>query len=455
MNEKPQVVRSREPGGGPAREAEERRRVAEIEREIEQLGRALEAQDRLARFGTAERAESSPAQAGQFAGSVEDHSTPEPEPLPTVADLSAAPQIPSRLESSRQSRQVNSSANLLRRTVTPTRRRRWGPSLAVVIVVFSMMSGGALTLMGPLTEIAQDAYRSAVSEMQRLTARENAETEATSRKAAEEKALAEKAERKAAEEKLAAVAAARREESRQTAQEKARAEAAREMAEAQARAAADEATKRRAAEDARRKAEEAMRRTTEGKPKSDAQVREQTERAEADLNLSDQDRKKVQGSLTALGHEIPTAKGHFGPRTRAMISAWQKKQGLPETGFLDESQLVVLLGQATLARRAEETELDARQQPEKSEADLNLSEQDRKRVQVALNSLGHQIPTATGYFGPRTRAMIMSWQKTQGLPETGYLTKAQLVTLQQQAAAALAKYDQPQRRVKEDPRGTK
>ena len=66
--------------------------------------------------------------------------------------------------------------------------------------------------MGAPIEIAQDAYRSAVAEIQRLTARENAETEAAARKAAEEKALAEEVERKAAEEKLAAVAAARRHE---------------------------------------------------------------------------------------------------------------------------------------------------------------------------------------------------------------------------------------------------
>jgi hypothetical protein len=232
-----------------------------------------------------------------------------------------------------------------------------------VIIVLSLVSGGGLMLMGPPIEIAQDAYRSAVAEVQRLTARENAETEAAARKAAEEKALAEEAERKAAEEKLAAVAAARRheEEARQAAEEKARAEVAREMAEAQARAAAQEAAKRQAAEDARLKAEEAARKAAEGKPKSDAEVREQAERAEAGLKLS---------------------------------------------------------------------------------------EQDRKRVQVALNSLGHEIPTATGYFGPRTRAMITAWQKTQGLPETGYLTEAQLATLRQQAAAALAKYDQAQRRLK-------
>ena len=140
------------------------------------------------------------------------------------------------------------------------------------------------------------------------------------------------------------------------------------MAAAQARAAAQEAAKRQTAEDARLKAEEAARKAAEGKPKSDAEVREQAKRAEADLNLSEQDRKRVQVSLTALGFNTNGTDGDFGPRTRAMITAWQK---------------------------------------------------------------------------------------TQGLPETGYLTEAQLATLRQQAAAALAKYDQSQRRVKEDPRGTK
>jgi len=81
---------------------------------------------------------------------------------------------------------------------------------------------------------------------------------------------------------------------------------------------------------------------------------------------------------------------------------------------------------------------------------LQLSEQDRTSVQVALTSLGHEISSVTGCFGPRTRAMIKAWQKAQGLPVTGYLTEAQLAALRQQAAVALA-----QRKVKEEPHGTK
>src|SRR5262252_9397773 len=62
MNEKPQVVRSME-GVGAAREAESRR-IAEIAREIEELGPALEGRDRLARFDTAEKAKDGPAARG-------------------------------------------------------------------------------------------------------------------------------------------------------------------------------------------------------------------------------------------------------------------------------------------------------------------------------------------------------------------------------------------------------
>ena len=337
--QKPQVVRSPTPRVEAARQVEERRRVAEIARDFAELERALERRDRLARSSTAARAESSPAQAGPSAGGARERSTPEPKPLPTVAEIFSVP-----IGVSPQVRKLATipanpqQRKLVAEGAPTTRRRKWRTSLAVVIIVLFLVSGAALMLIGPPIEIAQDAYRRAVAEMQRLTARENSETEAAP--AAEEKALAEEAERKAAEKKLAAAAAAPRHEE-----------------EAQ-----------QAAEDARFKAEEAARRSTEGKLKSDADVREQAKRAEADMNLSEQDRKKVQVFLTALG----------------------------------------------------------------------------------FNTNG-----TDGAFGPRTRAMITAWQKTQGLPETGYMTEAQLATLRQQAAAALAKYDQRPRRVKEDPRGTK
>jgi peptidoglycan hydrolase-like protein with peptidoglycan-binding domain len=140
-----------------------------------------------------------------------------------------------------------------------------------------------------------------------------------------------------------------------------------------------------------------------------------------------------------------------------MISAWQKKQGLPETGYLNAAQWQALQQQAAQAlarfddeqKRAEgdrrPVALDERTS-EETESALRLSDTDRKRVQVALTAAGHEVGATTGFIGPRTRAMIAAWQKKQGLPETGYLNASQWQALQRQAAPALARFDEEQRR---------
>jgi Putative peptidoglycan binding domain len=376
MNEKPQIVCSPEPRLG-ARETGERRRVAEIAREVEELGRALEKRDRLRSLDTAERAESWAAH----------RSTSDAEPPPTVGDISSAPKEASaRIGKSATVSEVSQQRKL--GAVSSPRRRKRGRSLAAAIIVLSLASGGALMLMSSpieiaqaayrraggemqrLTvegiEIAQDTYRSAVAEMQRLNARENTEVDVVGRKAAEEKALAEEAQQKAAEEKLAAAAAARREEEEARQEERARADAAREMAEADARAPAQEAAKRQAAEDARLKVEEAAPKAPEGTPKPDAKAREQAERAEAALNLSEQDRKRVQVALNSLGHKIPTATGYFGQRTREMIAAWQKTQGRPETGYLTEAQLATLRQEAAAALAKYDQDERVKEDPRKT-----------------------------------------------------------------------------------------
>jgi hypothetical protein len=348
QNDKPPVVRSPESGSEVARQAEGRLRVAQIAREIEELGRALDARDRLAKIGTAKRAESRPAQAGQPARGIADRSTPALESLPTVSDMSRAPKmVSSQVGRFATIPAIPQQHKLIAGGGRPTRGRRRWPSLAAVITVLFLGSGGTLMLMDPSNEIAHDAYRRAMAEMQRLNVRENAETETVARKANSEKPMLEEAERKAADEELAAAASRHEEEARQATEGKVRAEAAREMAEAQARTAAQEAAKRKA-EDTRLKKEEPLRKAAEG-ARRDAEVREQAEKAEAGLKLTEQDRKRAQVALNALGHTIPTATGYFGPRTRAMITAWQETQGLPATGYLTEAQLAVLRQQAAAA----------------------------------------------------------------------------------------------------------
>ncbi|SEP49567.1 Putative peptidoglycan binding domain-containing protein [Rhodospirillales bacterium URHD0017] len=320
--------------------------------------------------------------------------------------------------------------------VPPARGKR-RHLFATAIITLGGIAGVAMLLVtGVNLEVLQDFYVRAIGELRGLATKTAEHVKETG---------------KLIEPKLEDTAAASRhgEEAINTANQRATFEAGMQAAEETARAFAQETPKHQAA-DAPPLTEAPplkMEQTPAAqKSRTDAEMRRTAQSREADLNLNEQDRKKVQASLTALGSQIPLT-GYFGPPTRSMIAAWQKGQGLPETGFLDEHQLLALHEQAGSAKRADQTKATAVQQAEKQEAALNLSEQDRKKVQVALNALGHAIPTATGYFGPRTRATITAWQKSQGVPATGFLTGTQVTTLWQQAAPALEKYIQGQKKL--------
>src|SRR5262249_51631857 len=57
----------------------------------------------------------------------------------------------------------------------------------------------------------------------------------------------------------------------------------------------------------------------------------------------------LQVALTSLGFDTRGNDGAFGPRSRDMITAWQKARKLPETGFLDAAQQQALLKEGAAA----------------------------------------------------------------------------------------------------------
>ena len=410
-----------------AEEIEKRRRRAEkIAREIVELRRAFE--DRhlsegpeVSKEGDWAAKQESPVRRRSRAVAVPTGSPVVAAPSAVSGDTSDEAEKTAAMTAVRQPRKSAVAAGSF----------AWQPSwtsVAGATLVLLAASGAAWKLTVPSAETGQMVHASpAVVAQQPAVLRE-----ATAHAAATEASVTETA-LKAAEEKLAADAARRRDEAarkrrQEQEQQQAAIEAARQMAEAQGRAAAHEAAQHELAEMAPEPVQAPPATVAaDSTPKPAAGAR-QPEEAEAALNLSERDRKRVQTALTALGHEVP-ATGYFGPITRKMIAAWQKTQGLPETGFLDSAQLVALTTQATPAPDPAE---QARRDAQQAEAALNLSEQDRKRVQTALTALGHEVP-ATGYFGPITRKMIAAWQKTQGLPETGFLDRPQLAALTTQA----------------------
>ena len=74
--------------------------------------------------------------------------------------------------------------------------------------------------------------------------------------------------------------------------------------------------------------------------------------------------------------------------------------------------------------------------PEAVEEALGLGPDDRRLMQSGLASLGFDPGSADGVFGRRTRAAIGAWQKSVGIPATGYLDAGGARTLAKKGIAA-------------------
>ena len=84
-----------------------------------------------------------------------------------------------------------------------------------------------------------------------------------------------------------------------------------------------------------------------------------------------------------------------------------------------------------------------------AEIALRLTTLDRQHVQVALAALGFGGAGTGGAFGPRMRELIAAWQKAHNDPPTGYLTGAQNQALLRDAAPAVARFDEEQKKLDE------
>lgn len=254
----------------------------------------------------------------------------------------------------------------------------------------------------------------AAAEKARLeeNAQRKTENDAASKRAADTELAQAQAERQKAQEELARLKAdieARRQQdaaqkeqadavarAEQDAQRKASAEAETKrqadaaLAAAQAqklKADQDAAVLRQAEEEATRKsaaeAEAKHKAANDAKQKADAEAaaaaeRKVAEAAENGLRLSVTDRQHIQIALTSVGFDTRGSDGVFGPRSREMITGWQKARNLAPTGFLSLSQQQALLREATsaLARHDDEQKkIDEPKRTAEDEARTNAGQQ--------------------------------------------------------------------------------
>ncbi len=286
-----------------------------------------------------------------------------------------------------------------------------------------------------------DAEAKAMAE---AIARRKAEAEAKAKADAEAKALADAEARRRAEADAKAKA---------DAEAKAMAEAiARRKAEAEARAKADAEAKALADAEARRRAE------AEAKAKADAEAKAMAEaiarrKAEAEAKAKADAEAKALADAEARRRAEADAKAKADAEAKAMAEAVAKRKAEAEAkakadaetrAEAEAKQMADADAKAKAdveARQKAKDDAASRKAAETAETALRLSQLERQRLQVALTSLGFDTQGADGVFGPRSREMVLAWQKARNQQATGFLTAAQQQALLSEAAPAIAKYD--------------
>ncbi|HTG22645.1 MAG TPA: protein kinase [Reyranella sp.] len=237
---------------------------------------------------------------------------------------------------------------------SPPRARRKPAAMALAAVALAGVAAGGWFLFGPRPTTTQPAAPPALANAAAPGAPDRSQEELEQARR-EQKAALDEATRLRAE----AEARRRSDEEAQLrrkiedemrhkaeAEEASRRQAAEEAAR---RAEVQAAAQRQADEDARSKAAAEAARSEEADAKA-------AEAAETALHLSPSDRQRLQVALTALGFATGGTDGVFGPRSREMIAAWQKKNGRAATGFISaETQRDLLRdAQPALARYDDE-----------------------------------------------------------------------------------------------------
>jgi peptidoglycan hydrolase-like protein with peptidoglycan-binding domain len=127
--------------------------------------------------------------------------------------------------------------------------------------------------------------------------------------------------------------------------------------------------------------------------------------------------RAVQRELAARGFDVGQVDGKPSDKTRAAISAYQQKQGLPVTGTAsDELLRHILLGDSAPASGATGSVTG---QPVTA---VSNDTSRVKAVQKVLADLGYSPGPVDGAMGEATSRAISAFQHDRKIPETGHIT---------------------------------
>jgi serine/threonine protein kinase/peptidoglycan hydrolase-like protein with peptidoglycan-binding domain len=327
--------------------------------------------------------------------------TPGPAPKTTAPPTPpSAPREPSRLAVAAGSARTSLASAL---GVAIARNNRVKLYAGVMAAILVLAAGGYLVFS---TKPAPSPAQAEQQRVEEQAAKQKAETEARQKAAAEaqQKAAAEAQQKAAAEAQQKAAAEAQRKAAAE-AQQKAAAEAQQKAAaEAQQKAAAEAAAQKAAEAKAAAEAQQKAAAEAQQKAAADAAAQKAAEAAETALRLSTADRQHIQVALTSLGFDTHGADGVFGPRSREMITDWQRARNQPATGFLIAAQQQALLSEAAPALA-------------KYDDDQKKAEEARRKEEAAARARAAASPAPTPSYPstyPRNSSGGVSCQDTSG-----------------------------------------
>ena len=330
-------------------------------------------------------------------------------------------------------------------TLTPPAKSRTPLSAGIVAAVLLLAAGGgwlALSSSKPAPPSAP-GQATALQDMKvEDLERALAERRTADAAAAEKKRLEEEARRKVEVDAVSKLTADAELVKAEGARKQAEEELAKLKAEIEARRQDDTLARRAEAETAQRKAEAemvALRQAEDDARKKAAAEAKAKQEADEALAKAQAERRKADEEARRTAAAETKEKSEASAKQIAEAEAKEKAEADAKAKAVAEAK-----AKADAAAAAD------KKAAESAETVLRLTLPDRQRVQVALTSLGFDTRGSDGAFGPRSREMIGAWQKARNQPVTGFLTGPQQQALLKEAAPAIGKYDDEQKKIEEE-----
>jgi peptidoglycan hydrolase-like protein with peptidoglycan-binding domain len=153
----------------------------------------------------------------------------------------------------------------------------------------------------------------------------------------------------------------------------------------------------------------------------------------ADYGASQLVVRAVQRELAARGYDVGAQEGTLSVKTRAAISIYEEREGLPVTGLAtDELLHHIVLGGGITPAGGGEVAVESSAATKDDSATVMA-------VQQILADLGYDPGTADGTVSESTSAAIKAFQRDRNVPETGQVTPELLDELKRVTGRDLTK----------------